>query len=540
MNKEKTATLLNRLAVFLSAFTLSCIAGSIAFLPHESKAASSSKQVDVNLEVNPVIAITTSSNSIDLEISPNSTGSLDTSDISILVDTNNQTGYTLSMNTITDNTSLTHTNEQDTVPSTNNPLDSELPLQANTWGYNKNIGTESFLRIPTKSLSDTINTSDAPVAGDETIITVGAKVDTTKMSGNYSNTLEFTAVTNYVPPTPPKEQFVFTIDTRMPRVNFGDDSTLDTDPEYLSGTETSFYVPLNYDVAPTFNWLIDWGDGTPSEIFTEAILDTDYVAHDFAAPGEYQITIKPNGIATDGWLNAWGDDDYGDMWAIKTIDSPLTNLMRSSNSSYRFAKMFQSAHNATSIPENLFDFVEVNNSTNLSSMFSYTFQGFGHNSTTITIPSGLFDSINTSNATSLESMFESTFMGFGRNSSHATIPDDLFTSIDTSNAANMSLMFSSTFSSFGPYGTEAGTTNINNIWGNASLASTITQSNIGDIFPCTFFHMTSLVGSAQSFIDTKLGGITPLYGPSTFTLTSISDAETIPSGWTDPSSCNNI
>jgi len=118
-------------------------------------------------------------------------------EITATVSTNNLTGYTLTMNAISNTTTLTHTNGTNTIPSTNSLTAAALPT--NNWGYNKGSGATAFLRIPPLSTPDTLTATSAPITNDITIVTVGAKADINILPGIYSNTLMFTAVGNYVP-----------------------------------------------------------------------------------------------------------------------------------------------------------------------------------------------------------------------------------------------------------------------------------------------------------------------------------------------------
>jgi hypothetical protein len=130
-------------------------------------------------------------------------------------------------------------------------------------------------------------------------------------------------------------------------------------------------------------------------------------------------------------------------------------------------------------------------------MFSYTFRSFAYNSTTATIHTGLFDSINLSGAT------------------------------------NVSYMFSYAFNSYA-YANSTPATDINTIWGNANFAGKVTADNAGGltgVFYYTFNGMRSLTGIAQTFIDTRLGGIVPVVDARTFSGTSVTDLSSLHSAW---------
>ena len=483
------------LAIFAACFTLAFIIGSLTFIPGTSHAeVSDSTDVDINLEIEPVISLTLNKSIANFSVTPTPSGALTTTEVVATVGTNNSTGYILTMSSKTLDNFLAHTDSTTKVLSTTHTTANTLTT--NTWGYNNITSATTFLAIPLPTSAATINSSIAPINNDNTTITFGAFIDVNQKAGIYEQTVTFTAVTNHVPP--PQERFRFTIDTRMT-------DTIDTDPTHYSGTATVFSIPTNsclgsnsndwcYDYPEhPYDWLIDWGDGTPEQhaIGTSAI-DSNGITHDYATTGgsgEYQITIKSNGPAYNGWMNAfgWNDSEYvgagtmNNRLMLKSLDSSFTDLMRSKNATWRFAMMFVDARNATTIPPNLFRRVDTTGVTDLSGLFVETFFRFARNSTTGTIPAGLFNSIDTSSATDLSFMFYSTFNNFAQNSTTATIPSGLFSSIDTSSATDLSRMFSGTFYNFAQNSTTATIPS-----GLFSFIDTSSAINLSHMFSGTF------------------------------------------------------
>ncbi len=143
------------------------------------------------------------------------------------------------------------------------------------------------------------------------------------------------------------ECFAFTIDTRMT-------DTLDTAPTHYDGTATTFSIPtsgyVNGASAKSYNWSINWGDGSDEQTVAGSSSSSSAgIPHDYATAGEYQITIRPADTAAAGWMNALGfyssttantANAQANKNIFKSIDTPLTNLMRSQGSTYRFAYMF--------------------------------------------------------------------------------------------------------------------------------------------------------------------------------------------------------
>ncbi|MCL1840004.1 BspA family leucine-rich repeat surface protein [Candidatus Saccharibacteria bacterium] len=291
------------------------------------------------------------------------------------------------------------------------------------------------------------------------------------------------------------EHFMFTIDTRMT-------NTPDTDPSHYDNTFTTFYIPTSgivnfdptsYEAPPhPYNWAIDWGDGTKYEIVTGTASDiSDGIIHNYASPGEYQITIRPYGVTTDGWMNAFGffSSSYGEANQpynknmFKSIDTPIPPQSRTRGSTYRFAYMFHEARNAIGIPADVFSLIDTSGDDDLSDMFNNIFNYYAYNSTTATIPTGLFDQIDTSSAANLSGMFNGVFVFYAYNSTTATIPNDLFHVVDTSSATDTSYLFRN---AFGAYAYSSPTAIIPSV-----LFSTIDTSNVTNVaymFSSTFAY----------------------------------------------------
>ena len=483
-----------------------------------------------------------------------------------------------------------------------------VPSDIELYDYNVMLKDITDNRVKIELNGITLTNDETLVAGDSDRIsyTLNYTISITNdlPSGNYVADLEHDV-------TEKGEVFKFTVDTRMT-------DTIDTDPTHYDDTATSFAIPTSGRVNNAnnaYNWIINCGGGQANQIVsgtssvTSAGIDCNY-----ATPGEYQITIRPNGAATPGWLNGFGfyNNTSGanvqtNKNFFKSIDTPFTNNMRTPGSIFRFAYMFYGARNAASIPAKLFYNINTSSATNLSGAFLYTFDQYAYNSTTATIPvglfnsvdvgsatnlsnmfsstfrmcayssatatipaklfdsidtsratnlgnmffitfyqyahdstvgtipAGLFDSINTSNATNLSSMFIQTFSLYAYNSTTGTIPAGLFSSIDTSRATALTSLFSRTFDQYAFANKLGGTpdTDINTIWGGANL-SRVTATNAGGstgVFYQTFYNMPSLTGTAQTFIDNKLGGINPTGWAYTFTGTGVIDYASLDPNW---------
>lgn len=167
---------------------------------------SDSGNVNITTKVNSAIALSIPS---DLHISASPDNQLYTNDLTGSIGTNNPTGYTLTLSSKTNDTSLTYTNPNNFNTtfsiSSADPLthtsDSPKALLTNTWGYNKGTkdSTTTFSSIPSLSSPDTIAETTTNSQSDPINLTFGTVVNTDIPAGTYMNTVEFSGIANYVP-----------------------------------------------------------------------------------------------------------------------------------------------------------------------------------------------------------------------------------------------------------------------------------------------------------------------------------------------------
>ncbi|NCU34020.1 hypothetical protein EOM27_01690, partial [Candidatus Saccharibacteria bacterium] len=183
------------------------------------------------------------------------------------------------------------------------------------------------------------------------------------------------------------ECFAFTINTRL------DESG------GLTGTTPNIFLIPTSNPSP-FNWTIDWGDGGATQTVSgTGASNSAGIPHIYSAPGEYRITILPNGTAANGWFKAfgfWTNTNNGananpNKYKFRSINTPFTTMMRRNSSlpdswDSSFARIFYGATNGLGIPTGLFDSLNTTNGTSFSSMFADTFSDYAYNSTTGTIP----------------------------------------------------------------------------------------------------------------------------------------------------------
>ena len=160
-------------------------------------------EVDVQFTFNPALSISLSGTDLWIdELSPNTADN--SNEINITVTTNNVSGYKL-FATVGDAShnyrTLMHENGINSFAS----LDvgssvSSFPAGSNTWGYSTNAGsTYSGLPLYSDTTSSAMLNSSAVAVTQVTPFLIGARAEATQIAGDYTNVINFTAVTNVNP-----------------------------------------------------------------------------------------------------------------------------------------------------------------------------------------------------------------------------------------------------------------------------------------------------------------------------------------------------
>jgi uncharacterized protein (TIGR02145 family) len=203
--------------------------------------ASSTFSIDVSNAALQVTAPATAS----IELNPTSSSAVfGSTNITVNVATNNTTGYTITMTVPT--TDLTHS----TITGDNAPviptLQSAAPqstFPVNAWGYK--VTGDNYNPILLSNTNPSWQTEN-PTNGTDHIITLAAKVDGTKHSGTYTNTLTFNVVAN-----PVSAKDIITFDKN----NENASGTMGT---YTVQAEETKNLPANTFVAPAGYHFTGW------------------------------------------------------------------------------------------------------------------------------------------------------------------------------------------------------------------------------------------------------------------------------------------
>ncbi len=181
----------------------------IAALPMVASAATSSANTTITANVGAAISITTNS-PVSFALTPTSGGVVSSSSDTVTVNTNNATGYTLTLEDADASTTLTSGGNNFTAHS--GTFASPTALSSGTWGYalasaggfdasystetSNGSSTSKWAGVPASGSAVTIKTTGTSATNDTTTVWWAAKADNTQPNGVYTDTVTYTATTN--------------------------------------------------------------------------------------------------------------------------------------------------------------------------------------------------------------------------------------------------------------------------------------------------------------------------------------------------------
>lgn len=305
----------------------------------------------------------------------------------LIVNTNNRTGYTVTLNSETDENALTNADS-----STNAKIDSiSAPsalnsFSSNTWGYKFGTSTD-YSPIPALSRpAQILQTAEKTNGSESNHLSIGVKLGNNLESGNYKNKLIFSILTNRYDPIA-KMMNGYSFNNRLKSLETATDKI-----EYFKKNSTAPIATIN-----TVNV-----ENDDSDYEIKMWLDpTDKTAYYYADPEK--VFLNENSVSM-----------FSDMRSLTSLDLSNFDTSRVMD----MGSMFASSSNLTSLDLSNFDTSKV---TNMSNMFS--------NMRSLT--SLDLSSFNTTNVTDMSSMF----------SGMAALTSLNISSFNTENVTDMNGMF---------------------------------------------------------------------------------------------------
>lgn len=154
---------------------------------------SASENIDTTVNVEPSLTLSVSANTLNLNLDPSSV-TFGYNDLDVMVGTNNETGYKLTMSTTS--TNLVNTEDTNVVIETLPTLAggyTDSTFIVNKWGYKKNRNTDNYNSFP---LTETLLENSTRTNEDVANLRFATKIDYLQESGTYTTAISFNAVVN--------------------------------------------------------------------------------------------------------------------------------------------------------------------------------------------------------------------------------------------------------------------------------------------------------------------------------------------------------
>ena len=371
--------------------------------------------------------------------------------LSLIVNTNNRTGYIVTLNSETDENALTNAGS-----STNAKIDSiSAPsalnsFSSNTWGYKFGTSTD-YSPIPALSRpAQILQTAEKTNGSESNHLSIGVKLGNNLESGNYKNKLIFSILTNRYDPIA-KMMNGYSFNNRLKSLETATDKI-----EYFKKNSTAPIATIN-----TVNVEND---------------DSDYEIKMWLDPTNrtaYYYT-EPEKV----YLNEDSGSMFSGMRSLTSLD--LSNFDTSKVTNMN--GMFSSSVNLTSLDLSNFDTSKV---MNMSSMFSTMFR----------LSSLNVSNFDTSKVTNMNSMFTYLYSLTSLNLSN----------FDTSNVMDMSNMFhySLGFTSLNLSNFDtSNVTNMNNMFSNMRY---LTSLDLSSFNTANVTDMSSMFSDMAALTSLNIG-----------------------------------
>ena len=289
--------------------------------------------------------MTLSANSATLDLHPTKDGALSNATVSVTTGTNNETGYTLTMNATS--TDLTNSAASSTIPTLSSATNYDSSFPTNKWGYS--ILNQASPTVDTTTVfnplaaTSTLFTTSAASNADVITLALAAKADINLPSGVYNNTLQFMAVANALPVRCNPSAITITDAVCMQDMNSSIKSTMVEDQQYQlydKRDEKVYYVAKLKDGNVWMTQNLDLDLSTSVTLTSD---NTDLVAGTTYTPNVSTKTGNVFNSSSYTGENSWDGGDY--YWK-----GPDTWLASASNSAGYGSDTFKSAF-STSIAD---------------------------------------------------------------------------------------------------------------------------------------------------------------------------------------------
>lgn len=176
--------------------------------PVAVSAAADSSNTVINANIGSTISVSSVS-PVTINLTPGGSPVVSSASDTVSVSTNNSTGYYLTLADADANTNLEA--GANTIAAHSGTHAAPSALANNTWGYavaggnfdvsytpenNNTSSTSVWAGVPASSSPVTLKTTGSTASADTTTVWYGVRVDSTQPTGNYTDTVTYTATTN--------------------------------------------------------------------------------------------------------------------------------------------------------------------------------------------------------------------------------------------------------------------------------------------------------------------------------------------------------
>ena len=271
------------------------------------------------------------------------------------INTNNKTGYTTTVSSSSENTSLVNSNSAST--SQISSISSNLNLSdftTNTWGY-KLGNAASYRPIPTLSAPASVIQTTAKTNGtDSNTINIGMKLNQNLESGSYANTLVFSFITN---PYTPKAILIRGFDFQTSIARFDPNpSHVDGHPEvptfpnivHIKRERNTANIPtnaINLEANDSEAEIKVWYDLSSKTVYWYSVSEKVYLN-----PDSYNMFAYFTGL-TDADLSSFDTSEVMDMSSMFYFNYALEKLDVSHFDTSHVKSMYAMFDSLTSLKE---------------------------------------------------------------------------------------------------------------------------------------------------------------------------------------------
>jgi len=188
------------------------VISSVGLVSFSTYAATDTDTTIITATINSVISVASATSAVALNVTPVTGGSQSSASDVVTVATNNATGFNLKLGSSDATTTLTK--GSDTIAAHSGTQASPTALANNRWGYrvdgtggfgagptttplnNVTSSAETYAGISPSASAQTLKTTAVPTASNVTTVWYSVKVDPTITSGDYTETVTYTATTN--------------------------------------------------------------------------------------------------------------------------------------------------------------------------------------------------------------------------------------------------------------------------------------------------------------------------------------------------------